>query len=248
MKGATVGFIKHYRTADAASRAQAHRTWLDQLGLPVPGLTARRPRTLEFHHVPGRHATFDDVPAIAQLLGAAHTAAYQACLHRAHLAEGFPLPGFGRLEGFLASRVLRVRQSLEAGLVPGPAFTADEAVGVLNSAADEPAAFYKDANPRNFLISPNGISLVDFDDLTLAPFGYDLAKLILTTAMTHGSLPSGLTETALGAYNKASEHPCTRSRLADWLEIHHIFTSPYLGRNGYAYSWHTFRSDPARTR
>ncbi len=59
---------------------------------------------------------------------------------------------------------------------------------LLHGACGGPAAFYKDANPRNFLITPAGPVTVDFDDLTLAPFGYDLAKLVVTLAMTYGAL------------------------------------------------------------
>ena len=40
---------------------------------------------------------------------------------------------------------------------------------------------------RNVLVTPSGPALVDFDDLTLAPFGYDLAKLVVSTAMTFGT-------------------------------------------------------------
>ena len=38
--------------------------------------------------------------------------------------------------------------------------------------------------------SSNGedIAVVDFDDLTLAPFGYDLAGLLVTASMTYGRL------------------------------------------------------------
>ncbi|MFI7243368.1 phosphotransferase [Streptomyces qinglanensis] len=241
-----MGFTKHYRTADATCRAQAHHSWLDQLGLPVPALLARHPRSLEFHHVPGRHVTPNDVPATARLLGAAHAAAYRTCLHKAHLSRPFRLSGIGWLEAFTTSRIDRVRRHLAQGNVPGPAFTAEEAARVLSSAADEPAAFYKDANLRNFLITQTGLVVIDFDDLTLAPFGYDLAKLILTTAMTHGPLPPRLTSAALDAYNQAAKIPCNPDRLRDWLEVHHILTSPYLGRNGYTHSWHTLR--PPETR
>ncbi|WP_210966105.1 phosphotransferase [Streptomyces sp. B15] len=243
-----MGFTKHYRTADAMRRAQAHHSWLDRLGLPVPALIACRPRSLELSHIPGRHVAPNDVPASARLLGAAHTAAYRACLHRARLGAPFHLPGIGALEAFTTSRIDRVRQHLEQGSVPAPAFTAKEAAQVLSSAADEPAAFYKDANLRNFLVTQTGIVVIDFDDLTLAPFGYDLAKLILTTAMTYGPLPPRLTTTALDAYNQATEIPCTPDRLRDWLEIHHILTSPYLGRNGYTHSWHTLRPTETRPR
>ncbi|MFC9329199.1 phosphotransferase [Kitasatospora sp. NPDC057015] len=237
----TVRFTKPYRTAAAASRAVAHHTWLDGLGMPVPHLIAHHPQALEFQHLTGRHALPRDLPAVARLLGQTHTAAHRAALHAAHLDHDFDLPGIGTTAAFTSSRTARVRQVMASRSVPGPAFTTDQAVHVIESAADEPAAFYKDSNPRNFLITPTTITALDFDDLTPAPFGYDLAKLLVTTAMTHGPLPPGLTTEALAAYNQTAQYPCNPARLADWMEIHHILTSPYLGRNGYSHSWHTLR-------
>jgi hypothetical protein len=46
---------------------------------------------------------------------------------------------------------------------------------ILTTAVSRPVAFYKDTNPRNILITAAG-QLITVDDLTLAPFGYDLAK------------------------------------------------------------------------
>jgi hypothetical protein len=84
----------------------------------------------------------------------------------------------------------------------------------------EPAAFYKDSNPRNFLITGDGtIFAVDTDDLTLAPFGYDLAKLIATLTMTYGEIgPAGI-ETAREIYNRAAARhdATTRERLDNFL-------------------------------
>lgn len=237
-----MGFVKTYRTAKAASQAATHHAWLSMLGLPVPALFSRRPHELEFEHLTGRHVLPSDIPAVASLLGQAHTAAHRTALHRARLDQDFRTRHSGTLSAFTSTRTSRVRTIMNSGTVPCPALTADQAVHAITAAAEEPAAFYKDSNPRNFLITPGGITIVDFDDLTLAPFGYDLAKLLVTTAMTYGGpLPMGLISQALDAYNQAAAHPCSRTRLADWLEIHHILTSPYLGRNGYAHSWHTVR-------
>ncbi len=236
-----MGFTKPYRTAEAASRAVAHHTWLDELGMPVPRLLAHHPQLLKLEHLTGRHARPADVPAVARLLGQTHTAAHRAILHAARLDQDFHLPGIGKLSAFTSSRTARVRQIMGAKTVPGPIFTADQAVHVIETAAGEPAAFYKDSNPRNFLITPSEIAVIDFDDLTSAPFGYDLAKLLVTSAMTHGPLPPRLADEALTAYNQATPYRCSPARLTDWLEIHHILTTPYLGRNGYAHSWHTLR-------
>lgn len=236
-----MGFIKTYRTVEAASRAQTHHAWLADLGMAVPRLNARRGAVLDFETINGRHLEPGDLPDAARLLGEAHTAAYRRALHSARLDAPFDLPGVGTLPAFTAPRVARARRLLGKGSVPGPAFTADQAARIIDGAADQPAAFYKDANPRNFLITPTGIVAVDFDDLTPAPFGYDLAKLLMTTVMTHGPLPRNTAEEALDSYNQRVPHPCTRQRLDDWTEIHHILTSPYLGRNGYAHGWDLLR-------
>ncbi|MFJ5812141.1 phosphotransferase family protein [Streptomyces sp. NPDC093093] len=242
-----MAFTKTYQTAEAAQQAAAHHAWLAGLGMAVPRLNARRASVLDFETIHGRHLGPDELPAAARLLGEVHTAAYRGALNRARLNESFRLPGVGTLAAFTAPRIARVRHLLDSGSVPGPAFTADQAARIIDGTAGQPAAFYKDANPRNFLTGPTGIVAVDFDDLTLAPFGYDLAKLIVTTAMTHGLLPDHATEQALDAYNQYVPHPCTRQRLNEWMEIHHILTSPYLGRNGYTNGWHTLRPTEART-
>lgn len=88
---------------------------------------------------------------------------------------------------------------------------------------------------------------IDHDFLTLAPFGYDLAKLITSLAMTHGPLPSALIAEALAAYNQAlpgPPHHIPEVRCSDlmaWAEVHHVLTSHYLGRRGYRYGWHECR-------
>jgi Ser/Thr protein kinase RdoA (MazF antagonist) len=114
--------------------------------------------------------------------------------------------------------------------------------------ADGPTAFYKDANPRDFLITPDGIPItIDFDDLTLAPFGYDLAKLIVTLAMTHGPVPATAIAEALNAYNSAaaSQHTAltlvTWDKLMDWAEIHHVLTARYAADGRYPYHWNQTR-------
>ncbi|MEV7442832.1 phosphotransferase [Streptomyces sp. NPDC091204] len=233
-------FAKKYPRPQQAAQAAAHHAWLDSLGVPVPRLVARHADTLEFEHVLGRHAAPADLPAVARLLGAAHASAHHQHLSAARLDHDHALPGVV-LPSFTRTRAARVHQLLESSSVPDPALTADQAAELIHSAADEPAAFYKDANPRNFLITPDTITFVDFDDLTLAPFGYDLAKLIVTTTMTHGPLPAALTTQTLTAYNDTAAHPCSTARLAGWMEIHHILTSPYTGRNGYTHTWHTPR-------
>jgi len=63
------------------------------------------------------------------------------------------------------------------------------------------------------LITPDGLPVtIDFDDLTLAPFGYDLAKLVVTLAMTYGELPGEQIAAALFAYNTDAARQCAAPR------------------------------------
>ncbi|WP_218022372.1 hypothetical protein, partial [Nocardia amamiensis] len=89
--------------------------------------------------------------------------------------------------------------------------------------------------------------IIDFDDLTLAPFGYDLAKLIVSTAMTHGRIASSVVEEALAIYNHhtaPNRASCSLAQLRHYSEIHHQLTKPYLHRNGYRHSWDDMRPWP----
>ncbi len=90
------------------------------------------------------------------------------------------------------------------------------------------------------------VSIVDFDDLTLAPFGYDLAKLVVSTAMTHGHLDPREVDVALKIYNThtASGSPttCAPEQLRVYAEFHHLLTERYLHRNGYSHAWPELRS------
>ncbi|MFD4537914.1 phosphotransferase [Kitasatospora sp. NPDC058397] len=134
---------------------------------------------------------------------------------------------------------------MATGTVPGSALTREAIDGWLERAATMPAAFYKDANPRNFLTTNTRVAVIDFDSLTLAPFGYDLAKIVVTTAMTTGPLPEATIRQAVDTYNRHPQHRglpgCTWGEFAAWCEFHHVLTAPYLGTNNYRFSWHTVR-------
>ncbi|HEU5472719.1 MAG TPA: phosphotransferase [Actinophytocola sp.] len=160
---------------------------------------------------------------LAATLGRLHAAAYRRHLHAARLDEPFPTQDGLIISDFISPR----RTALEK--IPLP----------VNGL---PAALYKDANIRNFLLTADGAAIVDFDDLTLAPFGYDLAKLLVSTAMTHGRIDRHQADSALAAYNShtAQEGPqttCSVEQLRVYAEFHHLLTGPYLGRNGYRYPW-----------
>lgn len=113
----------------------------------------------------------------------------------------------------------------------------------------QPAALYKDANIRNFLLTDDGVAVVDFDDLTLAPFGYDLAKLVVSAAMTYGQLDPHMIELALNTYNSHTAAvgrftECPMQHLRVYAEFHHLLTAPYLHRNGYRHPWPRVRPWP----
>lgn len=241
-------YRKHYPDPAARRRAEANYRWLAGLGpARVPRLLSPEDRYLVFGHVSGRPVLPGDLTQVASHLGVLHHAAHDAELHRARLVEPLRSLSGHVIPGFPQRRLAALVRELASGAVPGPALDADQAARLILEACDGPAAFYKDANPRNFLITGNGIVTIDFDDLTLAPFGYDLAKLVVTLAMTHGRLPAEDIDSAISAYNTATglaryrTGAVDRARLMAFAEIHHILTARFLGRGRYRYAWNTMR-------
>ncbi|MEV6981790.1 phosphotransferase [Sphaerisporangium sp. NPDC051017] len=203
-----------------------------------------RPTEIDFEHLDGRHGGPDDLAALADILGHQHTTAHARQLQAARLDMPYT-HGTVTITGFADGRRERLHQLLASGSVPEAALTPEAADDWLERAATMPTAFYKDSNPRNFLITDADVTIIDFDSLTLAPFGYDLAKLVVSTAMTTGPLPEDTIRRAADVYN---HHPrqrglpgCSWREFAAWCEFHHILTAPYLGTNGYRFSWHTAR-------
>ena len=186
---------------------------------------------------------------LAAHLGDVHGSAYVAELHQAGLNQPYRAACAGRCcRPSRTGASIAVARELRAGHVPGNGLMSVARAQRLLAGADGPAAFYKDANPRNFLITPDGLPVtIDFDDLTLAPFGYDLAKLIVTLAMTYGALPGEQIAAALSAYNTAAARQCaalpgvTWAELMNWAEIHHILTSRYAADGRYPRRWHEVR-------
>ena len=242
-------YVKRYASAPARSRAEANYRWLTRLQGParLPELRYSGERELRFQRVEGRHALPTDLTMLAAHLGDVHGSVYQAELRKAELPAPYHAAGGQVLPSFPAGRLAAVERELSAGHVPGARLTVPQGRRLITS-ADGPAAFYKDANPRNFLITPDGAPVtIDFDDLTLAPFGYDLAKLIVTLAMTHGPISCAAITEALSAYNLAANGHCpalprvTWNDLMGWAEIHHILTTRYADDSRYPFPWDQVR-------
>jgi hypothetical protein len=226
-------FVKHYADPARGVAAHAHLTWLAQLdsGIRLPHLHPSTASHLVLERLTGRPVTSADLPPLAATLGRLHGAAHQRELHTACLDEDFVTA-----TGLTIKNFRHRREDLLTDADP-PLTT-------------QPAAFYKDSNLRNAIITTDGPALVDFDDLTLAPFGYDLAKLVVSTAMTHGTLPTNSVPDALSAYNAAVRDAggpvgiCMVPQLAAYAEMHDRLTAAYLGRNGYRHPWPTVRPWP----
>lgn len=238
-------YLKRYTDPETRQRARSNYDWLAGLEpiilpriLPTSGGEG-----LCFEHVDGRHALPEDLPDLAGHLGALHGAAYTRDLHHARLPEPYRTSAGHTLPGFPERRADAVVRELRAGRAPGARLSAHEARRLIMS-ADGPAAFYKDANPRNVILTPDGAPVtIDFDELTLAPFGYDLAKLVVTLAMTYGRIPAPAIAAALTSYNTATARHCPAlpgiawDELMNWAEIHHILTGPYAADGRYPHRW-----------
>jgi hypothetical protein len=225
-------FIKRYPNQDRATKACAHWNWLSGLESTVrlPALRSATTRELAFERLGSQHPDADDLAVVALALGRLHAAAYSRHLHATRLDEPFLAQDGMIISDFITPR----RTALQKMPLP--------LTGL-------PAALYKDANIRNFLLTDNGVAIVDFDDLTLAPFGYDLAKLIVSTAMTHGRLDPHIVELALETYNARTAQAgpnttCSMSDLRAYAEFHHLLTARYLHRNGYRHPWPEVRPWP----
>jgi Ser/Thr protein kinase RdoA (MazF antagonist) len=239
-------FRKHYRTPEAADAAAIHHTWLAGLdsGLSFPALLRHGDTILEFERIAGPTAQLADLPVIARALGQLHHAAGRHGVIHADINQSFPLDGGWALAGFAPPR----RERLHAALSTVRSPLSGELIDAwLDAATGIPGALYKDANPRNVILSDSrGPVLVDFDTLTLAPAGYDLAKLVVATAMTFGTLTRQHAVDALRAYTATlglGPNACPFGHLQVWAEFHHLLTSRWLGRH-YTHDWTAVRPWP----
>jgi non-canonical purine NTP pyrophosphatase (RdgB/HAM1 family) len=245
-------WTKTYPDKAARHTAHANHQWLSEQvaaagnAFEMPRIQAAGPCHITFDYVLGRHARLPDLGNLAAKLGHLHRVAHENSLHAARLDVPFD-SGQLVLPGFVGPRHDRIRTLLSSGRVPGAAMDATQALALLDACDEMPATFYKDANLRNILVTGRRATLVDFDCLTLAPFGYDLAKLIISLAMTYGRIAPSVIADALASYNHAITGPSrdlppvTWRQLMDWAEINHILTSRYIGENGYRHGWHQAR-------
>jgi hypothetical protein len=229
-------YVKPYTDPARAQAAQTHLRWFARLrsGVRLPHLYPSADATqLVLERLEGRSAQPGDLLDIAAVLGRLHGTAHSRHLYAATLDQPFPTEGL-TIPDFAAGR----RPVLDK-------------LGIIVSG--QPVALYKDANIRNAVITADGPALVDFDDLTLAPFGYDLAKLLVSTSMTHGRLDGRLVEAALHTYNQHVEaahgpaNSCTLTQLTGYAEVHDVLTRRYLHRNGYRNAWPDVRPWPNPT-
>lgn len=227
----TAIFAKRYRDERRVKAANAHWEWLAALdcGVRLPELRRVTAHQLDFEDLGHRQPGPDDLRLLARALGRLHATAYTSQLHAARLDTPHMASSGLVITDFVSPREAMLER------IPIPT-------------SGLPVALYKDANIRNFLLVDDGVAIVDFDDLTLAPFGYDLAKLIVSTAMTYGRLKSSTVESALAAYSAETavtgHTTCSWATLCTYAEFHYLYTERYLGQNGYHHAWPDVRSWP----
>ncbi|MEU6440420.1 phosphotransferase [Streptomyces sp. NPDC047046] len=237
-------FTKHYAKPERAAEAVRHYRWLTAHAEPLrlPALYTVGPDSLTFERIEGRSVGPEDLPRVAGLLGHVHGAAWISDLRFASLDTPHHFQDGTTFDDYLGPRQLALRRRHEQGYLPNK--VALYAMSdLLEETARGPWAFYKDSNPRNFIVTGTGdIVAVDTDDLSLAPMAYDLAKLIATLHLTYGPLTDRAVDAALLVYNAAARRhdarlgTTDRSQLDNFVVLHAVLTAPYVGRNGYRYS------------
>ncbi|WP_405550629.1 hypothetical protein [Streptomyces microflavus] len=129
--------------------------------------------------------------------------AWASDLYSAAMDTPHHFQGGTQFDDYLGPRKVALRRRHEQGYLPNK--TALHAMlGLPEATAEGPCAFCKDSNPRNFIITTQDIVAVDTDDLSLAPLGYDLAKIVATLHLTYGPLSDQAVTTALLEYNAAA--------------------------------------------
>ncbi|MEU6020679.1 phosphotransferase [Micromonospora sp. NPDC047134] len=234
-------FMKRYDDPQRCSAAAAHHHWLTGLesGVRLPRLVTRTSHHLVFERLPGRTPEVADLPRVAATLGRLHHTAHRRELHTARLDQAHTTSTGLVLPHFAGPR----RQALHrAAHITGIDLTTLDTV---LDRVDQAVAFYKDPNVRNYLVEGDDVAVVDFDDLTLAPFGYDLAGLLVTASLTYGRLDQSTLTSCVDAYRTAiAPNQCGLDELRQYAELHHLLTLRYLDTNGYRHPWPTVRPWP----
>ncbi|MEZ0095549.1 phosphotransferase [Streptacidiphilus sp. EB129] len=235
-------FTKQYTSKTRCETAVRNYNWLwkkaPELGPPL--LLKVSNTSLDFEPLPGRHAHPSDLPQLAALLGGVHGRAWAVELRGARLDQPWRTAD-SRMPDYLQTRQEALRRRAETGYLPADGSLL-RLLRTLEATATGPAAFYKDSNPRNFLLTAAGeVRTVDFDDLTLAPFGYDLAKLLHTLALAHGRLSPARLHAARDSYNAAASLygpglTVSEDALVAHLHLHQALTAPYHDRPHYPYA------------
>jgi Ser/Thr protein kinase RdoA (MazF antagonist) len=216
-------YTKTYRSTRQAETARAHHDWLSRLeaDIRLPQLRSSSGRRLILEYLDGSQPEPADLPSIAAALGRLHTTAHTRHLHTAQLDTPFRATPQLLIVNFVTPRTTHVTE--------------------IPNLQSLPAALYKDCNIRNVILTDDGVAIIDFDDLGLAPFGYDLAKLVVSAAMTHGRLPTALIEQAIDAYNTETgiitDAECSTITFQRYANIHHRLTARYIGSHGYVHAW-----------
>ena len=236
---------KDYVSDDHLRRSIVHHAWVVETDLAVPALRHVDVigRRLAFERLPGRHAVAsDDLALVAADLGRWHARLARRELVNVEADASLPIDG-GELHGFLAVRA----EPLSGANAPGAIVTPADIPTLAALAAGATTGVYKDVNVRNVLLDGGVVRHVDVDDVTLAPAGYDLGKLLLSWAMTHGRRPA--IEDVLDCYNTAAgQELCDREHLAVWLELHYVLTYRYRAAGHYAHGWPSLRTVADETR
>jgi hypothetical protein len=229
--------VKRYASREALVAAADHVHWMKRTGLRVCDVTATDTDRLELElaWVDGTSvAGDDDLVAIAVQLGQWHRRLAtrelrKQTINASHRSHGVSLCGF-----------IGPRRRILERLLPEAADHRQLANAVSSAMERSKVTVYKDANVRNVVMTAGGPCHVDPDQLGLAPGGYDLAKLLVSSAMTTGQRPG--VEAALRAYNGAfGAIACDQADMAIWLELHDLLTARYVGRH-YAHRWRDVRT------
>jgi hypothetical protein len=206
---------------------------LTRLRAPVPAIAEidEDAGRVRFERIEGTHPGSD-----AEL----HLAAWAlGNLHRRAMAAAGEVDGdVASLEPFWPRRTQVLPQRIAS--TAQALLTADDVEQLYQLSAALPLALYKDNNCRNVLLGDgDAVWLVDFDDLTLAPIGYDLAKLVVSVAMTQARRPDldGLSATYIDALGAPVDLDSFTASVLAWCAMHDVLTARYIGHNGYRARW-----------